>query len=149
MNTANLQLEGLYLALAALTDLLASKGLVSREEIDGALGSAEQTALNDYRADELRPANREAVAFPSRFLRLANKPASRGAAPGFSDLARLVGQLKDDASMGLGALGDDEPDFGPMYGFRGDRKQPGSVRPPDMPGAESIASARADEDTYD
>jgi hypothetical protein len=105
MNTANLQLEGLYLALAALTDLLASKGLVSREEIDGAFESAEQTALNDYRADELRPANREAVAFPSRFLRLANKPASRGVAPGFSELARLVGQLKDDASMGLGAPG--------------------------------------------
>ena len=149
MNTANLQLEGLYLSLAALTDLLASKGLVSREEIDGALRSAEQTALTDYRADELRPAHREVVAFPARVLRLANNPAGRGATPGFGELARLVGQLRDDELMGPRAPADDEPDFGPMYGFHGDRKQPGSPRPPDMPGAESIASARADEDTYD
>jgi hypothetical protein len=44
---------------------------------------------------------------------------------------------------------DEDPDFSPMDGFRGDQRRPGSrTREPDLPGAESIASARADEDTY-
>jgi len=150
MNTANLQLEGLYLSLAALSNLLVSKGVVSREEVDGALESAEQTALTDYRAEELRPAHRDAVAFPARFLRLANNSAGGGATPGFGELARLVGQLKDDEPMTQRAVGDEDPNFSPMDGFRGDGRAPGArERRPDMPGAESIASARADEDTYD
>jgi hypothetical protein len=150
MNTANLQLEGLYLSVAALTNLLVSKGVVSREDIDGALRSAEQTALTDYRAEELRPAHREAVAFASRFLQLANNSAGTGATPGFGELARLVGQLKDEEPLAQRAVGDEDPNFSPMDGFRGDRKEPRShSRAPDLPGAESIASARADEDTYD
>jgi hypothetical protein len=149
MNTANLQLEGLYLSVAALTNLLVSKGVVSREDIDGALRSAEQTALTDYRAEELRPAHREAVAFASRFLQLANNSAEGGATSGFSELARLVGRLKDEEPLAQRAVGDEDPDFSPMDGFRGDRQPTPRDRRPDMPGAESIASARADEDTYD
>ena len=34
MNTANLQLEGLLLALSALLSALESKGLLTRQEID-------------------------------------------------------------------------------------------------------------------
>jgi hypothetical protein len=150
MNTANLQLEGLYLSIAALTNLLVSKGVVSREDVAGALKSAEQTALTDYRAGELRPANRDAVAFASRFLQLANNSAGDGATPGFGELARLVGQLKDEPALPQRAVGDEDPDYSPMDGFRGDRHDAGAAgRRPDMPGAESIASARADEDTYD
>lgn len=150
MNTANLQLEGLYLSVAALTDLLVRKGVISREDVDGALRSAEQTALTDYRAEDLRPAHREAVAFPSRFLQLANNSAGGGATPGFGELARLVAQLKDEEPLPQRAVGDEDPDYSPMYGFRGDQRQPGSRRrEPDLPGAEGIASARADEDTYD
>ena len=150
MNTANLQLEGLYLAVAAVNELLVSRGVVQREALDTALRGAERTALSDYRADELRPANREAVAFASRFLQLANKAGAGSATPAFSELARLVGQLKDEQPAPQRAVGDEDPDYSPMEGFRGDGRNPAaSRRPPDLPGAESIASARADEDTYD
>ena len=44
MNTANLQLEGLYLVIAAMHEKLISKGVVSREEVDDAMRAAEQTA---------------------------------------------------------------------------------------------------------
>lgn len=42
MNTANLQLEGLYLVVAALIEALVSKGVLSREDVDEALKRAEQ-----------------------------------------------------------------------------------------------------------
>lgn len=141
MNTANLQLEGLYLSLAALTNLLVSKGVVAREDVVAALAGAEQTAMSDYRADDLRSAHRDAVAFPARFLQLACNSSDAAGTPSFSELARLVGQTKDTQALPQRAVGDEDPDYSPMDGFRGDK--------PDMPGAESIASARADEDTYD
>src|SRR5690606_9818912 len=73
MNTANLQLEGLYLVIAAINDALISKGLLSREEIDDALKRAEQAAIGDERSmEELSPSNRDAVAFSARLLRIAN-----------------------------------------------------------------------------
>ena len=37
MNIANLQLEGLYLALAAINNALVEKGVLSREEMSLAL----------------------------------------------------------------------------------------------------------------
>lgn len=95
MNVANLQLEGLYLAVAAVNDLLVKKGVVEREEIDLALRRAEQTALGDYRSEELRPAERDAVAFAARLLAAANNTAGDEFIPPFSELARLVGQTKD------------------------------------------------------
>jgi hypothetical protein len=95
MNTANLQLEGLYLVIAALNNALVAKGMMSREEIDLALRVAEETARGDHGADMSEP-NRDAVAFPARLLRLANNGASDGQIQPFSELAKLVGQLKDD-----------------------------------------------------
>lgn len=95
MNTANLQLEGLYLAIAAMHEKLISKGLVSREEVDDAMRAAEQTAMNDHRSIEnLRPAERDALAFPARLLRMANTTVADGAALSFSALARRVGSAK-------------------------------------------------------
>ncbi|QQR40342.1 hypothetical protein [Devosia rhizoryzae] len=93
MNIANLQLEGLYLALASINDLLVQKGVVSREELDTALRKAEQTALGDYRTEELSSAQRDAVAFAPRLLAIANQ--SETGVPDFSELARLVGETKD------------------------------------------------------
>ena len=93
MNTANLQLEGLYLALASLMTTLRSKGMLSAEEIDAALASAERTAAADNATAERSPANVEAVLFPVRLLRLANKP--QGVGLPFSDLAAQVGMNKD------------------------------------------------------
>ncbi|WP_137391656.1 hypothetical protein [Rhodoligotrophos defluvii] len=95
MNTANLQLEGLYLAIAAINDALVRKGVLTREEIDLALKRAEQTALGDDRtAEDLSPAHRDAVAFPARLLILANHSASDGHVPPFSELAKRVGETK-------------------------------------------------------
>ncbi|MDB5473240.1 MAG: hypothetical protein JWP99_543 [Devosia sp.] len=94
MNTANLQLEGLYLAIAALNNALVEKGVMSREEVATAMRRAEQTALGDYRNDELSGAERDAVAFAPRLLNLANNSAADGQTPSFSELAKLVGQTK-------------------------------------------------------
>ncbi|MHA6732239.1 hypothetical protein [Devosia sp. A369] len=94
MNTANLQLEGLYLAIAAINNALADKGLLTREEIDTALRRAEQTALGDYRTEELSFSERDAMAFAPRLLALANNSASDGFTPPFSELAKMVGQTK-------------------------------------------------------
>ena len=94
MNVANLQLEGLYLAVAALNNLLVSKGIVEREDVDVALRRAEQTALGDYRTGDLSPAERDALAFAPRLLAAANNSASEGFTPSFTELAKLVGQTK-------------------------------------------------------
>jgi hypothetical protein len=94
MNAANLQLQGLYLAIAAINNALASKGLLSRDEIEDALRHAEQTAENDERLiEDMTPSGRDAIAFSVRLLRLANKEGAESAT--FSELAKRVGQTKD------------------------------------------------------
>lgn len=95
MNTANLQLEGLLIAIAAVNHALVAKGALTTEDLDRALAISEQTALGDNRvAENLSPANRDAIAFPARFLRLANNMAGEAGAPGFAELARMVGETK-------------------------------------------------------
>lgn len=95
MNTANLQLEGLYLVVAALNNALVNKGLLSREELGHALKLAEQTALGDEATEDLSTAHRDAIAFPARLLMLANNGASGDEIQSFSELAKLVGQTKE------------------------------------------------------
>ena len=94
MNTANLQLEGLFLAVAAVHRAIVDKGVLTAEEIDKALHSAEVQAMgDDCVEDEMSPANRDAVCFPIRLLRVANRtqdPAKRS----FSELAKTVGRTK-------------------------------------------------------
>lgn len=94
MNPANLQLEGLYAALAALVIALRRKGYLSAEEIDAALAEAEEANLSGHRKD-LSPANLEAIRFPFRYLRAAND-APDGASLSFFDLAAEVGMRKDE-----------------------------------------------------
>ena len=94
MNTANLQLEGLLIIIASMHDLLVARGIVDREEIGHAMDVAEQTVLGDYRTAELDTAQRDAIAFPIRLLRLANNGASDTEIMPFSDLAKMVGQTK-------------------------------------------------------
>ncbi|QDZ10685.1 hypothetical protein [Devosia ginsengisoli] len=96
MNTANLQLEGLLTAIAGINRKLVAKDLLTAEELDRCLAVAEQTALGDDRvAEELSPANRDAVVFPIRLLRLANRPAEPDGIPTFAELARMVGETKE------------------------------------------------------
>ena len=91
MNTANLQLEGLYMALAAMNKLLVAKGIVSHADVHAALSEAVSGIHADVRS-ELSHANRKGVAFPIRLLLLANEAAENGENPDFKDYARRIGQ---------------------------------------------------------
>src|ERR1700709_1720864 len=98
MNTANLPLEGLYLAIASLNGALIAKGVLTGDEVDAALASAEKTALGNYRgADNLSLSQKEAVAFPARLLRMANNGSTGPETQPFSELAKMVGQLSHAA----------------------------------------------------
>lgn len=95
MNTANLQLEGLIMAIAGINRALVAKGVISTEELDRVLAVTEQTALGaDRAAENLSPANRDAIVFPVRVLRLANTMARDRDIPPFADLAKRVGETK-------------------------------------------------------
>lgn len=95
MNTANLQLEGLYVAVSALMTALRQKGLLSEEEMDAALADAEQALRADpHRPTELSPAHVDAIAFPLRYLRLANKRSAAGELGSFTKIAAQVGREK-------------------------------------------------------
>jgi hypothetical protein len=96
MHVANLQLEGLLMAVAAVNNLLVAKGLVTPEEIDVALRKAEAGFTGDERlSEDMTPSNRDAVCFPIRLLQLANLGQSEGGVQPFSELARSVGQTKE------------------------------------------------------
>lgn len=95
MNVANLQIEGLVMALAALNRTLVGKGVLSAEEIDAALARAEAAMTGEERMqDDLPPSNRDAICFPIRLLRLANRSSDEAGTEAFSELARMVGQTK-------------------------------------------------------
>jgi hypothetical protein len=97
MNPANLQLEGVYIAMAALVHALRDKGALSAEEIDAALANAEEKlAADPGRKTKLSDASRDGVFFPIRFLRLANQASAEGKHLSFSQLASRVGQTKPD-----------------------------------------------------
>ena len=95
MNTANLQLEGLYATVAGLMNALRDKNVLSQEEIDHALRGVEAVMMADPgRATELSAAHVDAICFPARFLRLANQASARGEALSFTQLAAEVGRTK-------------------------------------------------------
>ena len=93
MNTANLQLEGLCLAVAAITSVLRDKGVLSESEIERALEAVERGTRAQASNAALSAANVEAKAFPIRLLRIANQRHGQGL--NFSELARLAGEAKD------------------------------------------------------
>lgn len=96
MNVANLQLEGLLIAIASLNNLLVRKGIVSVDEIDVAMAKAEANIVGDERVyEDMSPAQRDATCFPIRLLKLANLGQSEGSIQSFAELARLVGQTKE------------------------------------------------------
>lgn len=98
MNTANLQLEGLLLALSAVVGVMRRNGMVEDGELEEALSEAEAVALHDKgRAGGVSAANVEAVLFPIRYLRAASKGLPGDAVLPFSSIATRVGQSKRDA----------------------------------------------------
>jgi hypothetical protein len=95
MHVANLQLEGLLMAVAAINKLMVSKGLLTVEEIDQVLHKAEACLTGEERmTEDLSPSNRDAACFPIRLLRRANSEAAESGGPAFSDLARGIGLTK-------------------------------------------------------
>ncbi|WP_370956262.1 hypothetical protein [Bosea sp. RCC_152_1] len=95
MNTANLQLEGLLVALAELSRLLVQAGAVSQEAIEEALQKAEQAVhADEARTRQLSDSQVDAMLFPIRYLALAGKAG--GETQSFADLAAEIGRLKPD-----------------------------------------------------
>lgn len=104
MNTANLQLEGLYATLVALFGALREKGLFDEGEIDALLAGVEQRLVSDpNRPRELRDANLDAICFPARLLRLALGETATGQSVSFSALAARVGRRDKPERGGEGA----------------------------------------------
>jgi hypothetical protein len=92
MNTANLELEGLYVAIAAVNQLLVQKGLVTQAELQGTLDRAHGVAKAAAAERELSGSNREAICFPIRFLMLACDRADRGEPVDFHSVTRDIGR---------------------------------------------------------
>lgn len=83
------------MAVAAINNLLVHKGLLSVDDIDLALHKVEAGLTSDERVyEDMSPANRNAVCFPVRLLRMANNDQGEADIPSFSELARMVGTTK-------------------------------------------------------
>jgi len=95
MNVANLQLEGLLMAVASINQVLVRKGVLSVEDIDIALRKAEAIETGEERSGGMSESSRDAVNFPIRLLELANQCQPETDMPSFSKLARMVGQMKE------------------------------------------------------
>lgn len=94
MNVASLQLEGLMMAVASINTMLVRKGILSAEEVEIALRGVEAGITGEGRVrGEISPANRDAICFPIRLLRLANQCPDTDTPP-FSELTRNVGRSK-------------------------------------------------------
>ena len=92
MNTANLELQGLYLAMAAINDLLVEKSIVTHPEIRDALSRADAVAGKSPAANDLSNANRQAIHFPLRFLSLASEKSEGGNPVAFHSSAKHVAE---------------------------------------------------------
>jgi hypothetical protein len=101
MNTANLQLEGLYVVVAALLVAMRDKGIFEAGELDELLAETEAALVADpSRSAEMRGANVEAICFPVRLLRQAVQAPTAGRRPSFMELASRVGQTKREPGEG-------------------------------------------------
>ncbi len=95
MNTANLQLEGVLMAMAALCRLMQEKGVAAEQEIENALRLAEEELSADkLRPDQLSQPNVDATLFPLRFLREANRCNASGDNYAYSQIATAVGRAR-------------------------------------------------------
>jgi len=95
MNVANLQIEGLLLAIASVNNALVKNGVLSIDDIDIALEKAEANVTSEERTfEDLSPANRDAICFPIRLLKAANLGQSENHIQPFSELVRTVGKTK-------------------------------------------------------
>jgi hypothetical protein len=95
MNTANLQLEGVYAVLAALLHALRDEAIMSDAEIDHMLAEVERDIASDTeRPVEVRSSNIDAMCFPVRFLRTSLRASAQGQRPSFAQVAAQIKQLR-------------------------------------------------------
>ena len=94
MNVANLQLEGLMMAIASINHTLVRKGVLSVAEIDTALLKAQSNMTGEDRSSELSLSSRDAINFPLRVLQVCNQCNPEADLPMFSEITRLVAGLK-------------------------------------------------------
>jgi hypothetical protein len=95
MNTANLQLEGLLLAVSSVLETMRRKGLLTEQEINDALGQAEKSTKSHVEGmPDLSASNLDAIQFPIRFLRAATNLTAPGAS--FMELATIVAETKPE-----------------------------------------------------
>jgi hypothetical protein len=93
MNIANLQLEGLLITLAHLLRELRRGDGFDRGRVEAALLASEAAILADQqRMAQLTASERESMLFPCRLLAAALAREDQS----FSELAKTVGQAKDD-----------------------------------------------------
>jgi hypothetical protein len=112
MNFANLQLEGLIMAIASINHVLVRKGVLTVEEINQALEKA-QANMVDVSRPELSNANRDSINFPLRMLQVTNQCPPEVDVPTFAEVARIVGAMKPhhaEAYLDAGATGQPSPD---------------------------------------
>jgi hypothetical protein len=96
MNVANLQLQGLLMAIASINKVLVHKGILSVDEIDVALRKAEANLTGEERLfEDMSPSQRDAICFPIRLLQSANYSQGENSVSTFSELARLVAANKE------------------------------------------------------
>jgi hypothetical protein len=91
MNTANLQLRGLVMALAAIVEVMKRNGLMTADELDEALSTAEKHVIGQDDLNELTESNLDAIYFPIRALRWASES---GNSLSFDTIAATVGETK-------------------------------------------------------
>jgi len=95
MNTANLQLEGVYLVLAALLDALIAKGAFEKSELVTILAEVERAIGADAsRPAEIRGSNIEAAQFPARFLKSALRASAEGQRPTWAEAVSLIRETR-------------------------------------------------------
>ena len=94
MNTANLQLEGLYVAVTALAEALREKGLLSGAELASTFDRAEAVAWQAAAEKDISASNIGAIVFPIRYLKVAIEASGQGKHLPFHEVARLVGEAK-------------------------------------------------------
>lgn len=94
MNVANLQLEGLIMAVASINHVLVRKGVLTIGDVDTALLKAQSNMTGEYRSSELSLSSRDAINFPLRILQVCNQCPPEADLPMFSDITRLVAGMK-------------------------------------------------------
>lgn len=97
MNTANLQIEGLLVAMSTVLREGMKRGFIHQGQVTALLDAAEaHVTLDGDRRESVTPAQLDAICFPIRYLRVvATRPDHELR---FSDIAAEVGRIKPSHS---------------------------------------------------